>query len=120
MTYERREAPNRRLVKRGSLFGVLLLCAGTALADPVNSQESGVSVHYSEIDLTRPQGATRLYRRIKVAARVACDQYDSIEPARREVYRRCYLTAVDEAVRKVGADTLTEIHLSQTQHETLR
>ncbi len=120
MTYERREPPNRTLVKRGLLFGVVLLCAGTALADPVNSKEDGVAVHYSESDLTRPQGALKLYRRIKVAARTACDQYDSIEPARREIYRRCYLTAVDNAVRKVGADTLTEIHLSQMQHETLR
>jgi UrcA family protein len=103
----------KMIVKRSPLFGVALLCAGVAHAGPIDPDVITVVVHYSDLDLSRKEGATRLYQRIKSAASQACGPYDSRELARLESYRRCYLSAVDGAVKTVGANKLTEVYRSR-------
>ena len=114
MTRGRNEFVNRTFIKRGALLGIALLCTGVALAD----QDGHVipqAVRYSDLDLSRPEDAKKLYERIRVAAKVVCENYDRIELAGHRQFLQCRSSAVDAAVRKVGSDQLTAIHLGRTK-----
>jgi UrcA family protein len=97
------------------MLGLSLLCAGAALAAPSDAPENSMQVRYSDLDLSRPEGALKLYQRIKYAAQLVCDTYASNELVRRQEYLKCYSKAVDDAVSKVGSDKLTAIHLGHTR-----
>jgi UrcA family protein len=114
MTREKRQAMTRMFPARVSMLGIVLLCSGVALAGPVSSPEAGVTVNYSDLNLSTQEGVLRLYRRIGTAARLACSDYDSAGLARQVIYRQCVNNAVDDAVRKVGSEKLTEVHLRNT------
>jgi UrcA family protein len=105
---------NRNLQQRVVLLGVALLCAGVALADPIGSGSS-VTLRYSDLDLSRPDGALRLYEGIEAAAGKVCDGYHRSTFAGLLQYRECYRKAVDDAVRKVGSDKLTALHRDHTK-----
>jgi UrcA family protein len=113
MIRERSEPVSQRVIKVGVMLGLSLLCAGAALATPSGAPDNSVQVHYSDLDLSRPEGAQKLYRRIEFAAQRVCESYASNELERHEVYLKCYSKAVDDAVRKVGSDQLTALHLGR-------
>jgi UrcA family protein len=75
-----------------------------------------VQVRYSDLDLSRPDDAMRLYRRIKSAARRACGEADPRNLSAHMQYEECYGRAVENAVEKVHSNTLTALHRSRTQH----
>ena len=114
LTRKKTQAMTRTFTTRVSLLGVALLCSGVALAGPVSSPQVGVTVNYSDLNLSAPEGVLRLYRRIEAAARLVCDGYDSKQLTLQGKYRQCQKNAVDAAVRKVGAEKLTEVHLRNT------
>jgi UrcA family protein len=97
------------------MLGVSLLCAGAALAAASDAPKNSLRVEYGDLDLSRPQGALKLYQRIEFAARRVCESYASTELERRAQYLKCYSKAVDDAVRIVGSDQLTTIHLSRAR-----
>jgi UrcA family protein len=110
---------------RGTLTGptaaplmTALLCTAVfmttgAIAAP--QAVNAVNVSYVKADLTQPESAQSLYKRIQQTARTVCQEPSIRELARYEEYRHRYESAVDAAVAKVDATALTAIHRSRTQ-----
>ena len=95
-----------------------LLCTAAfmatgAVAAPQASDS--INVSYVASDLTQPEGARTLYRRIQGAARMVCHEPDLRDLVLFSAYQQCYDRAVDEAVAKVNATVLTALHRSKTQ-----
>jgi UrcA family protein len=61
-------------------------------------------VRYSDLDLSQPQDAHRLYVRIEQAARTVCDSPPAADLHRVEAARRCFKQAVSDAVAQVRAN----------------
>ena len=97
---------------------VALLCGGfvTGIASAAipETEARSVTVQYSDLDLTRPEGAQALYRRIEAAAREVCGHADIRELRSFREARRCREQAVDEAVRQVNVGALTALHQKRT------
>src|SRR6266702_3895802 len=95
-----------------------LLCAATFITTGASAGTPTVKsadVSYVATDLTRPEDAERLYRRIQRAARVVCSEPDIGDLPIRAAYKQCYNQAVDNAVAKLNASVLTAVHRSKTQ-----
>ena len=73
-------------------------------------------VHYQDLDLSQPRDAQRLYRRIKTAARLVCDNPMLPSLGAIEVEHTCIDRAVTQAVGEVGSVQVTQIHEAATQH----
>jgi UrcA family protein len=99
------------------LTTVLLCTAAFMATGAIAAAQTEESIHLSYVtaDVTEAEGAKRLYRRIKRAARMVCHAPDLREQPAWEAYQRCYDRAVDDAVAKVGASALTALHRSKTQ-----
>ena len=110
---------------RGTLIGLTaaplmaaLLCTtafattGAIAAEPTPDE---IAIRYVRADLSQPNAARSLYRRIQAAARSVCHEPDLGEMARYAKYRQCYKRAVDAAVAKVDASALTALHRSRMQ-----
>jgi UrcA family protein len=116
MTRERSQRSTRRVTKVRAMLGVSVLCAGAVLATPSGAQEkTSLPVPYGDLDLSRPEGVLKLYKRIEFAAQRVCESYASTELERHPAYLKCYSKAVDDAVRKVGSDRLTAMYLSRAR-----
>jgi len=99
------------------MTAVLCMAAFMATGAIAAAQDvESVNVSYVSTDLTQPEGAQKLYRRIQQAARMVCHQPDIRDLANYGIYQRCYEHAVDDAVAKVDATALTALHRSKTQH----
>ena len=103
--------------KRIALIGLVLLSAGLtsnlALATPAAYETSKV-VSYSDLDLSQPEGAQALYRRIKIAARQACGDPSIKDLPLYARYRECYEHAVASAVEEVKSRRVSELHRDAT------
>jgi UrcA family protein len=98
-------------------FTAALLCTavfatGALAAEPASNTET---VSYVKADLSEPQAAESLYKRIQSAARHVCQEGAVRELARYTEYQQCYERAVDAAVAKVDASALTALHRSRMQ-----
>jgi UrcA family protein len=96
-----------------ALLGTAVFMTTGAISAPQSVSAIGVS--YVKADLTQPEAAQSLYKRIQHAARMVCHEPSIRELARYEEYRQCCATAVDAAVAKVDATALTALHRSRTQ-----
>jgi UrcA family protein len=95
------------------LFCTAAFMATGAVAAPKTADS--INVSYVAADLTQPEAARTLYRRIQRAARLVCHAPEIRDLPAWEEFQRCYDGAVDNAVAKVGASTLTALHRSKTQ-----
>jgi UrcA family protein len=87
----------------------LSIAALPGLAGPPVYEKS-ITVSYSDLDLTRAEGARTLYGRIRTAARRACSPEEYGIYSLRQNYRACVTEAVREAVGQVNQPTLTALH----------
>ncbi|HEY4971667.1 MAG TPA: UrcA family protein [Steroidobacteraceae bacterium] len=100
---------------RNKLFTVIycLLVAAWAstLVATAGAEESlpSKTVRYSDLDISKPEGAKALYQRIRAAARDVCDLSIAGDPVLRAATQACVDTAIDNAVRKVDAPALTSL-----------
>jgi len=86
--------------------GVVGLAAGSgAYASEVVNLPS-VHVKYADLNLANDAGVTRLYTRLRAAAKQVCEYSSS--PA--QVDNGCMSRALDQAVASVGNERLTEMH----------
>jgi UrcA family protein len=72
-----------------------------------------VTVRYGDLDLTRQEGATVLYRRLHNAARTVCgaNEMHEIRDLRRlHMQRECYERVLSGAVQKVDHPILAALH----------
>jgi UrcA family protein len=93
-------------------FGVVLspsaaLAAGSFSQD---DQQSRV-VHYADLNLAGPEGAAKLYRRIRTAAARVCGPRASPGSlGESPSYRKCFNAAVEQGVAQVHQPALTAWH----------
>jgi len=90
-----------------ALFAVCLL--GTTMAWAGPSANRSIEVSFRDLDLSTPNGASKLYRRIQAAARNVC-QYEPSSPREQVIWQYCVRPAVDVAVAKVNNPLLSELH----------
>jgi len=98
---------------RHAALAFLLL--GSALAISATPEGARIAVHYQDLDLSKPQDARVLYRRISIAARRVCNPPGTTELAQLAKYSECYENAIANAVTSVNQQTLTALHQSRTQ-----
>lgn len=105
---------------RRAALGVALLCSGLAAASALVGRDgkatpAHVFVSYGDLDLSKPEAAQILYRRIATAARHVCNEPNGLDLTQTARYKQCYETAIADAVQKVDAQTLTALHRTKTQ-----
>lgn len=86
----------------------------TAFASLADDPPS-IKVSYAELDLSKPAGAQELYRRIKRAAKAVCGSSFSTADLRRSLnQKKCYESAIDDAVSRVDRPVLSALHKEDT------
>lgn len=85
------------------------LTGNLASATTVDDEASQTVVHYSDLDLSRPQDARRLYARIRRAAHAVCETYQSADLQRAQAYRQCTDKAMANAIAKVQSAQVAAI-----------
>ena len=107
---------------RRAALGITLLLVGLttldALADSREDTTTRVIVQYGDLDMSKAKSAEILYRRITQAARRACDEPEHADLNEVARFRKCYDTAVSDAVNRVNEQTLTALYLTKTQRST--
>jgi UrcA family protein len=99
---------------RYALLGMAMLAAALTanLASAATATTEGPKqtvVKYSDLDLSRPQDARRLYGRIKYAAREVCDNNASSDLHLLKIYQTCLRKAVTDAVAQVQSPQLAAV-----------
>jgi UrcA family protein len=77
-------------------------------------------VIFSDLDLSRIEGATTLHARLRHAARVVCDPLESRDMGLVKKYKACVGKAVADAVATVNRPLLTQYDQSHPTGETSR
>ena len=110
------------IAKHCALLATATLATGLtvdhASAASAYDEPKNVVVRYSDLNLSQPQDASTLYNRIQRAARVACENGEAESLARLQRFHRCVDQAVTNAVATISSQRLTEIHETQTHHQS--
>jgi UrcA family protein len=96
------------------LFNVSL---GSALSVPASADTSdipAVTVKFSDLDIARRAGATKLYSRIQEAANAVCSTYDRSGLTAQANFKVCVSDAIDRAVAKVESPALNTVYRAKT------
>lgn len=107
-----------RGLRAGLFTGILALAgAGAVSADPIYEQypiqvrPSSVAVSFADLDLSTPEGALKLLRRIERAGETVCDyRHAPVSVRTMMVQRSCYRDAVNRAVSVVDAEEVDRMH----------
>jgi UrcA family protein len=73
-----------------------------------------VKVAFGDLDVSRPEGAAVLYRRIKAAAETVCSPYWATGFAAQANIYGCVRTAIAKAVTAVDQPALSQIYSAKT------
>jgi UrcA family protein len=102
-------------MKRGALIALSVLAGGFAFAqEPMVGAANTITINYSDLDLTQPDGVKALYRRVATAARQVCKEPSPREITRYAEFEACFDDAVTRAVEKVDAPQLTAFHRARS------
>jgi UrcA family protein len=97
-----------------AIFGALALMGGASTMAASGDEVRQVVVRFGDLNLSNPQGAAALYRRISIAAAEVCGAFDVSVRDRELGYRAgtttCVRTAISGAVTKVGRPELFAIY----------
>jgi UrcA family protein len=95
------------------LMSTAALC--TALSTTAEAQDvPSKIVKFNDLDITTPDGAKVLYKRIRAAARDVCDVSTGNDPILRTATKVCIEKAVDRAVKGVNAPMLTNLRFGSS------
>jgi UrcA family protein len=95
------------------IVGTAALC--TTLSTSVQAEDlPSKTVRFSDLDITKTEGAKVLYSRIRGAARDVCDSSLGRDPIMRLAIQGCIKAAIDKAVKDVNAPMLTYLHSGGT------
>jgi UrcA family protein len=87
----------------------------TALSASVKAEDAPTkTVRFSDLDITKSDGAKVLYSRIRAAARNVCELSTGTDPILRMAIKGCIEKAVDKAVKDVNAPMLTQLRFGST------
>jgi UrcA family protein len=93
------------------IMGTAALC--TALSTSVEAEDvASKTVRFSDLDITKTDGAKALYSRIRGAARDVCGS--ETDPILRLAIKACIDKAIDKAVKDVNAPMLTYLRFGGT------
>ena len=95
------------------VMGTAALCSAlstSAAAEDVPTK----TVRFSDLDITKSDGAKVLYSRIRAAARDVCELSNGTDPILRAAIKGCIEKAVDKAVKDVNAPMLTYLRFGST------
>jgi UrcA family protein len=106
---------NQSSLDSRKLLGFALCCAAAlssaeVFSAPAYFPGASIKIKYSSSELERDDGVMNVYRNIRSAARMVCEEADLRDLPRRREYRQCYDIAVDTAVAKIGNARLTALH----------
>jgi UrcA family protein len=88
--------------------------AGFAAGSISQDDQQSMVVHYADLNLAGPEGAAKLYRRIRTAAALVCGPRASPGSLWESAsYRKCFNTAVEHGVAQVHQPALTAWHEQQ-------
>jgi UrcA family protein len=106
----------RRLIATAMLGALAPGFAGiAAAADGMLTRN--LSVNYGDLNLSNPQGANTLYRRIVRAARDVCDlPDDNVVPSLNLDAESCRAKAISDAVTMVGSHELIAVYNANNRH----
>ena len=91
--------------------GVSLLLGTPALAQPSSEKPPRTVVHFSDLDLTRAEGARVLLGRLQHAARAVCSSAaDAKDLKRISLYESCLKESMDRAVADVHAPLVSALY----------
>jgi UrcA family protein len=105
-------------VARTIAIGIAATLAYTATAGSVVSTTDAkleYVVRYSDLDLSKTDGAASLYARLRHAARAVCAPGESREMGRAEIFRACMNESITNAVSKIDRPLVSQIHLARTK-----
>jgi UrcA family protein len=92
------------------LVAVSTLALGVAFANLCSAEQPSVTVSYRDLAINTPQGALRLYGRIRSAADKVCSYFDYGDLTSKANTAACAEKAVADAVRRVGEPQLTSVY----------
>jgi UrcA family protein len=101
-----------RFITTMMIFALALGFQSAHAAPPENVPS--VVVHFADLDLSRSEGATVLYRRLKGAAETVCAPLDGGDLARHMSFKACVQNAISTAVAKVDQPALSAYHEAKT------
>jgi UrcA family protein len=101
-----------RLTTTMTLFALALGFQSAYAAPPENAPS--VVVRFADLDLSRSEGATVLYRRLKGAAETVCAPLESADLARQARFKACVQSAISTAVATVNRPALTTYYEAKT------
>jgi UrcA family protein len=96
--------------KQIAMAGVAAICVSSAMgahADQASVNAPTRTVHYSDLDLNTPAGASVLYKRIRNAAEQVCGDVNSRRLKEAAVAKACVSHAVYVSVHSVNNVRLT-------------
>jgi UrcA family protein len=91
------------------------LFANWAAAEKGDPGVATVVVNYADLNLSNPAGAKVLYKRIRNAAQKVCKPQSHVTPLHLgRTWRKCYDTAMADAIAKVNRPVLTALYKERT------
>ncbi len=75
-----------------------------------------VKVGYAGLDLSQPQGAQLLYRRLQQASSKVCGRIDQVDVASYPRWEQCYDGALRRAVQQINAPELLAVYSQHAGH----
>jgi UrcA family protein len=95
------------------LFGSAAVGSPWTSAQANEATPPSKTIKFADLDLQTTEGAKALYRRISAAAHQVCQPLVS-DPVMRDAIPGCIDTAIDNAVRKVNAPSLTALRFGNS------
>jgi UrcA family protein len=96
-------------------LGYTAAAGTTANSLPVTNSQVQYVVRFSDLDVSKTEGATALYARIRHAARIVCAPGESREMGLAAIYRACMEESIANAVAKVDRPLLSQYHQARTK-----
>ena len=96
------------------LFSFSLAGAASIQANADTGDVPSVTVKFADLDISRPEGAERLYGRIKTAAISVCSSFERGNLASQANFKACVSDAVARAVAKVDSPSLYAVYGAKT------
>jgi UrcA family protein len=101
---------NKQTLAAALVCGATLLAA-PAFAQPVMGTQLQYVVHYSDLDLSRAEGAHMLLSRLDGAARIVCSPAaDSADLGRIALFNSCVKDTMERAVAAVHMPLVSELY----------
>ncbi len=100
-----------------TLIAISLMAAGRALAaDPRApasqsvENKAGIRVRYADLDLSKEEDVSILYKRIRRAARDNCGTDAASWDGRTSLMKKCLDQTIEDAVNRINKPLLTDLH----------